>query len=164
MTNTITVVGNTTRDPELRFTPAGQAVARFGVAVNRRWQGKDGQWQENVSFFDVVSWREMAENVSESLVKGMRVIVSGRLEQRSYETKEGDKRNVFEIVADEVGPSLKWASAEIQKSDRRSMPQGGGSNSQSSGSGDFAKDTSRSEPTNSESKDISTQEFSEDPF
>lgn len=159
MTNSITIVGNATRDPELRFTPAGQAVARFGVAVNRRWQGRDGQWQENVSFFDVVSWREMAENVSESIVKGMRVIVTGRLEQRSYETKEGDKRSVFEIVAEEVGPSLRWASAEIQKSDRRTM---------NSDSGDFINEPAISESAPAvdvkETVSANIEEFNEEPF
>lgn len=162
MTNSITVVGNATRDPELRFTPAGQAVARFGVAVNRRWQGRDGQWQENVSFFDVVSWREMAENVSESIVKGMRVIVSGRLEQRSYETKDGEKRNVFEIVADEVGPSLKWASAEVQKSDRRSMDYSNSNSNSNNSNDDFAQTVDAS--NNNSNDDDSAEEFSEEPF
>src|SRR5437899_3742534 len=102
--NTITVVGNVTRDPELRFTPSGQANTRIGVAVNRRWQDKtSGEWQEATSFFDVVCWRELAENVSESLSRGARVLVTGRLEQRTYE-KEGEKRSVVEIIADEVGP------------------------------------------------------------
>ncbi len=85
--NSITLVGNVTRDPELRFTPSGQATASFGLAVNRRWQNRQTQeWEEQVSFFDVVCWREMAENVSESLTRGSRVVVTGRLEQRSWET------------------------------------------------------------------------------
>ncbi|MFN8016345.1 MAG: single-stranded DNA-binding protein [Acidimicrobiia bacterium] len=117
--NTITLVGNVTREPELRFTPTGQANTRFGIAVNRRWQDRGGEWQEAVSFFDVVAWREMAENIGQSLQKGSRVIVTGRLEQRSYETKEGQKRSVVEVIADEVGPSLRWASVDIHRNERK---------------------------------------------
>ena len=125
--NNITVVGNITRDPELRFTPSGQANARLGVAVNRRWQDRNsGEWQEATSFFDVICWRELAENVSESLKKGTRVIVTGRLEQRSWE-QDGNKRTVVEINADEVAPSLRWATAKVEKTERRSGgDQGGG--------------------------------------
>jgi single-strand DNA-binding protein len=123
--NSVTVVGNVTRDPELRFTPNGQATASFGLAVNRRWQNRQTQeWEEATSFFDVVCWREMAENVSESLSRGARVIVTGRLEQRSWETAEGDKRSKVEIVADELGPSLRWATAQVVKNERRG-PEGG---------------------------------------
>lgn len=117
--NTITIVGNVTREPELRFTPSGQANTRFGVAVNRRWQDRGGEWQEAVSFFDVVAWREMAENISQSVQKGTRVIVTGRLEQRSYETQEGQKRSVVEIIADEIGPSLRWATCEVHRNERK---------------------------------------------
>ena len=118
--NTVTVVGNVTRDPELRFTPSGQATASFGLAVNRRWQNRQTQeWEEAVSFFDIVCWREMAENVSESLARGSRVIVTGRLEQRSWDTQEGEKRTKIEIVADEIGPSLRWATAQVTKNERR---------------------------------------------
>ncbi len=117
--NTVTVVGNLTRDPELRFTNSGQANASFGVAVNRRWQNRQTQeMEEQVSYFNVVCWREMAENTAESLTKGMRVVVTGRLEQRSWETKEGDKRSVVEIVADEIAPSLRWASAQVTRNER----------------------------------------------
>ncbi|MEI8404121.1 MAG: single-stranded DNA-binding protein [Actinomycetes bacterium] len=117
--NTVTVVGNLTRDPELRFTNSGQANASFGVAVNRRWQNRQTQeMEEQVSYFNVVCWREMAENTAESLTKGMRVVVTGRLEQRSWETKEGDKRSVIEIVADEIAPSLRWASAQVTRNER----------------------------------------------
>lgn len=125
--NNITVVGNITRDPELRFTPSGQANARLGVAVNRRWQDKgSGEWNEATSFFDVICWRELAENVSESLKRGARVIVTGRLEQRTWE-QEGNKRSVVEIIADEVAPSLRWATAKVEKTERRSGgDQGGG--------------------------------------
>ncbi|HZT64545.1 MAG TPA: single-stranded DNA-binding protein [Acidimicrobiales bacterium] len=130
--NTVTVVGNITRDPELRFTPSGQATASFGLAVNRRWQNRQTQeWEEATSFFDVVCWREQAENASESLSRGARVIVTGRLEQRSWETPEGDKRSKIEIVADEIGPSLRWATATVTKNERRApeaagAPRGGG--------------------------------------
>ena len=123
--NSITLVGNITRDPELRFTPSGQAKASLGIAVNRRWQNRQTQeWEEATSFFNVVCWREMAENASESLQKGARVIVTGRLEQRSYETPEGEKRSVVEVVADEIGPSLRWATAQLQKNDRRGPESG----------------------------------------
>jgi single-strand DNA-binding protein len=123
--NSVTLVGNVTRDPELRFTPNGQATASFGLAVNRRWQNRQTQeWEEATSFFDVVCWREMAENVSETLTRGARVIVTGRLEQRSWETSEGDKRSKIEVVADELGPSLRWATAQVVKNERRG-PDGG---------------------------------------
>jgi len=119
--NTVTVIGNATREPELRFTNTGQAVATFGLAVNRRWQNRQtNEWEEATSFFDVTCWAQMAENVAESVAKGARVIVSGRLEQRSWETQDGDKRSKVEIIADEVGPSLRWATAQITKNERRS--------------------------------------------
>ena len=125
--NTVTLVGNVTRDPELRFTPAGQANASFGLAVNRRWQNRQtNEWEEAVSFFDVVCWREMAENAAESLSKGSRVIVTGRLEQRQWE-QEGQKRSKIEVVADEIGPSLRWANAVVTRNERRTGDAGGGS-------------------------------------
>ena len=118
--NTVTVVGNITRDPELRFTPSGQSNASFGLAVNRRWQNKATQeWEEATSFFNVVCWGTLADNVAESLHKGGRAVVTGRLEQRSWDTDAGEKRSVVEIVADEVGPSLRWASATVTKNERR---------------------------------------------
>ena len=124
--NAVVLVGNVTRDPELRFTNTGQATATFGLAVNRRWQNRQTQeWEEATSFFDVVCWREMAENVSESLVRGSRVMVAGRLEQRSWESQDGDKRSKVEVVADEVGPSLRWATAQVTKNDRRGPGDGG---------------------------------------
>ena len=124
--NSITIVGNITRDPELRYTPSGQANVRLGVAVNRKWQDRNsGEWQEATSFFDVIAWRELAENVNESLKKGARVIVTGRLEQRSWE-QEGNKRSVVEIIADEIAPSLRWATAKVEKTERRGGDQGGG--------------------------------------
>ncbi len=128
--STVTIVGNVTRDPELRYTPSGAANATFGVAVNRRWRDQQtNDWKEQVSFFDVVCWREMADNVCESLSKGTRVVVTGRLEQRSWEDNDGNKRSKVEIVADEIGPSLRWASAEITRNERRTpdgASQGGG--------------------------------------
>lgn len=118
--NTVTIVGNLTRDPELRFTPTGVAKATLGVAVNRRWQNRQtNEWEEVTSFFNVVAWRDMAENIGESLTQGARVIVTGRLEQRSWETEQGEKRSVVEIVADEIGPSLRWATCEVKKADRQ---------------------------------------------
>jgi single-strand DNA-binding protein len=118
--NNVVLVGNITRDPELRFTPTGQATATFGLAVNRRWQNRQTQeWEEATSFFDVVCWREMAENASESLGKGSRVIVTGRMDQRSWETPDGDRRSKVEVVADEIGPSLRWATAQVTKNERR---------------------------------------------
>jgi single-strand DNA-binding protein len=123
--NTVTLVGNITRDPELRFTPAGQAVATFGMAVNRRYQ-KNGQWEEQTSFFNVTAWGTLGENASNSLHKGARILVTGRLEQRSWETQEGDKRSVVEVVADEIGPSLRWATVDITKNERREGGESGG--------------------------------------
>ena len=125
--NSVTLVGNITRDPELRFTATGQATATFGLAVNRRWQNRQtNDWEEATSFFNIVCWREMAENASESLTKGARIIVTGRLEQRSWEDREtGDKRSVVEVVADEIGPSLRWATAEVKRNDRRGPAEAG---------------------------------------
>jgi single-strand DNA-binding protein len=125
--NNVTLVGNMTRDPELRYTAGGQANTTFGLAVNRRWQNRQTQeWEERVSFFNVVCWREMAENVAESLAKGSRVVVTGRLEQRSWETENGDKRSVVEVNADDVGPSLRWATAQVTRNDRRGGGDFGG--------------------------------------
>lgn len=129
--NSITLVGTLGRDPELRFTPTGHATASFSIAVSRRWQNRQTQeWEEKTSWFDVVAWREMAENVGESLVKGSRVIITGRLEQRTWETQEGEKRHRIEVIADEIGPSLRWATANIVKNERRGPGiqhgQGGG--------------------------------------
>jgi single-strand DNA-binding protein len=120
MSSNVTIVGNLTRDPELRYTPSGAVTATFGVAVNRRWQNRESQqWEEKTSFFNVTCWRDLAQNVSDSLEKGSRVLVSGRLEQRSWETQNGERRSVVEIVADEVGPSLRWATATINRNERR---------------------------------------------
>ena len=123
--NTVTLVGNLTRDPEIRFTAGGKGVASFGLAVNRRYQ-QNGEWQEKVSFFNVVAWDALGENAAASLSKGNRVIVSGRLEQRDYETKDGEKRSVVEVIADEIGPSLRWARAEVERIARDGGNSGGG--------------------------------------
>lgn len=150
MSSNVTVVGNLTRDPELRFTPAGAPVTTFGVAVNRRWQNRDNQqWEESTSFFNVTCWRDLAQNVSESLEKGSRVLVTGRLEQRSWETQDGERRSVVEIVADEVGPSLRWATAEIARNERRDGDGGGWSGGSSGGSGGGStRAVSNEAPTN----------------
>ena len=126
--NSVTLVGNCTRDPELRFTSSGQAVATFVLAVNRRWQNRQtNEWEEQVSFFDVTCWQQMAENVAESITKGSRVVVTGRLDQRSWETQDGDKRSKVEVVADEIGPSLRYATAQVVRNERRDGFDGGGS-------------------------------------
>ena len=135
----VTIVGNMTREPELRFTPAGQATASFGVAVNRRWQNRQtNEWEESTSFFDVVCWSTLAENVAASLSKGARVLVTGRLEQRSWENQEGEKRSKVEISADEVAPSLRWATAVVTKTERRS-PEGAAASYPTSGGTPAAK-------------------------
>ena len=117
--NSITVVGNVTRDPELKFLNSGQAAVRLSIAVNRRWQNRQTQeWEERVSYFEVQGYGAMAENAANSLQKGARVRVTGRLEQRSWETENGDKRSIVEINADEIAPSLKFATAVVTKTPR----------------------------------------------
>ena len=117
---TITLIGNLVDDPELRFTPSGAAVAKFRVASTPRYLDKaTNEWKDGDSLFlQCQIWRQAAENVAESLTKGMRVILSGRLKQRSYETKEGEKRTVFEVEVDEVGPSLRNATAKVTRTQR----------------------------------------------
>jgi single-strand DNA-binding protein len=125
--NSVTLVGNLTREPELRYTSGGRGVASFGLAVSRRYQ-VNNEWQEQTSFFNVVAWGSLGENAAASLSKGNRVVVTGRLEQRSYETKEGEKRSVVEVNADEIAPSLRWARAEIERISRESAAgESGGS-------------------------------------
>ena len=119
MANTTTITGNLTREPEIRYTRDGLATAQLGVAVDRRWQDRATQeWRESTSFFDVTCWRELAENVALTLTKGMRIVVTGRLEQRSWETEEGERRSKVEITADDVGPSLRFATAEVHRTER----------------------------------------------
>lgn len=130
--NHVTVVGNAVGPPELRFTQGGAAVATFGLAVNRKWQNRQTQaWEEAVSFFNVTCWGQLGENVAESVQKGTRVTVVGRLDQRSWETPEGDKRSAVEVVADEVGPSLRWATCQVVRNER----SGGASSRSASGGG-----------------------------
>ncbi len=132
----ITIAGNLVDDPELRFTPAGQPVARFRVASTPRFRDNStGEWKDGDSLFLTCNvWRQAAENVAESLQRGMRVIVSGRLRQRSYETKEGEKRTVYEVEVDDVGPSLKNASAKVNRVARSGAGDGGyGGGQRSSG-------------------------------
>ncbi|HEX9848102.1 MAG TPA: single-stranded DNA-binding protein [Acidimicrobiia bacterium] len=119
MSSNVTLIGNLVDDPELRFTPSGVAMAKIRMAVNRRWRGQDGEWQESTSFFTGTIWREQAEQAAESLQKGARVIVSGRLEQRSWETEQGEKRSVVEVQVDEIGPSLRWATATVNRTQRQ---------------------------------------------
>jgi single-strand DNA-binding protein len=126
--NTVTIIGNCTRDPELRYTNNGMQVANFGVAINQRRRNNDtGQWEDGeTSYFDVSCFRELAENVAETVSKGTRVIVSGTLRQRSWETPDGDRRSKIEIIADEVGPSLRWATAQVERQARGGGDFGGG--------------------------------------
>jgi single-strand DNA-binding protein len=135
----ITVVGNLVADPELRYTPTGQAVATFRVASTPRFMDRTtNEWKDGDSLFLSCNvWRQAAENVAESLQRGMRVIVQGRLRQRSYETKEGEKRTVYEVEVDEVGPSLRNASAKVTKSQRSSGGFGGGGQAGPAGQGGY---------------------------
>jgi single-strand DNA-binding protein len=131
---TITVVGNLTDDPELRFTPSGAAVAKFRIASTPRTMDRQsGEWKDGEPLFLACNvWRDAAEHVAESLQRGARVIVQGRLRQRSYETREGEKRTVYELEVDEIGPSLRYATAKVQKMSRSG---GGGGGFGSSGGG-----------------------------
>jgi len=148
----ITIAGNLVDDPELRFTPAGQPVARFRVASTPRFRDNStGEWKDGDSLFLTCNvWRQAAENVAESLTRGMRVIVSGRLRQRSYETKEGEKRTVYEVEVDDVGPSLRNASAKVNRVARSGGDGGysgggyGGGQRGSGGSGGSGGSTGRS--------------------
>src|SRR5437016_6433052 len=154
--NSITISGNITRDPEMRYTPSGISKVTFGVAVNRSWRNQQTQeWEEQTSFFNVVAWRQLAENVSASLTKGSRVVVSGRLEQRSWETESGEKRSIVEVVADDVAPSLRFATAEVHKVERRG-PGGG--------SGDGGGAAKRAAPTPAAGGGSGYDEFGEEPF
>lgn len=125
--NFVTFVGNLTDDPELRFTGNGAAVSTLRVASNRRWTGKDGQQQEETTYLNVNCWRDLAENAAESLSKGDRVIVIGRLRVRSYENQQGQTVWVTEIEADEIAPSLRWARASVSRTSGSSGGSGGSS-------------------------------------
>lgn len=140
----ITVVGNLTADPELRFTPSGAAVANFTIASTpRTFDRQSGEWKDQEALFLRCNiWRQAAENVAESLTRGMRVVAQGRLRQRSFETKEGEKRTVVELEVDEVGPSLRFATAKVNKASR----QGGGGGGFGAGSSGAADDPWGSAP------------------
>jgi single-strand DNA-binding protein len=145
MTSNITLVGNLTREPELRFTPSGFPRAQFGIAVNRvRTDRNTNEKIEETSFFNVVALGQLAENAAQSLQKGARIIVTGRLEQRSYETQQGEKRSVVEVIADEIGPSLRWATAQVERNDRRGgdagAPSGGGMRAVPNAPDDFGEE------------------------
>jgi len=150
--NTITVVGNVTRDPELKFLNSGQAALRLSLAVNRRWQNRQTQeWEEKVSYFEVAAYGPMAENAANSLQKGARAIVTGRLEQRSWDTPEGEKRSIVEINADEIAPSLRYATAVVTKT-----PRAEGGSSYGGGSSSYAAPQQSTPPQ--------YQPFDEEPF
>jgi single-strand DNA-binding protein len=141
--NSITLVGNLTRDPELRFTTSGRGVASFGIAVGRRYQ-VNGEWQEQTSYFNVTAWGQLGENAAASLHKGTRVVVTGRLEQREYTTREGDKRTAIDVIADELGPSLRWATAQVERTPRGEG--GGGGNRGANPAGEASPYDSGEEP------------------
>jgi single-strand DNA-binding protein len=124
--NSVILVGNLTDDPELRFTPNGNAVANFRLAVTARVKDGDTWKDGETNFFRINAWRKLAENVAESLAKGNRAMVIGRLRTRSWETPEGEKRSVTEVEADEIGPSLKWATAKLERTSSKGDNAGGG--------------------------------------
>jgi single-strand DNA-binding protein len=139
--NTVTIIGNVTRDPELRFTPSGLPVCQFGVAWNQR--NRDGE--DTAHFFEVTCWQSLAENVSESINKGTRVVVYGRLDWSSWETEQGEKRNQVRLVADEVSPSLRWATTDVTRNESK-----GGDFGQSGDSGGQTATTTTVNPTDEE--------------
>ena len=157
----ITVVGNLTADPELRFTPSGAAVASFTIASTpRTFDRNTNEWKDGEALFLRCSiWRQAAENVAESLTRGMRVIASGRLKQRSFETREGEKRTVIELDVDEIGPSLRYASAKVNKTQRGSAGGFGSSGSSSSGNTQGDDPWSSAQP----SSGGSSEGFSDEP-
>ena len=152
--NTVTVVGNVTRDPELRFTQGGMAVVNFGVAWNKR--RNDGE--DEVSFFDVTCFRQLAENVADSVTKGARVVIYGTLSQRSWENQQGERRSKVEILADDVAPSLKWASAEITRNEFRGGGDDGGGR-QGGGGAPRPQGAERSQPQPQPTYDLDEEPF-----
>ena len=142
---TLTIIGNLTNDPELRFTPSGSAVANFTVASTpKTFDRNSNEWKDGETLFmRCAAWKEMGENVAESLTKGMRVVVTGRLKSRSYDTKEGEKRTVIELEVDEIGPSLKYANAKVTRTQRNGNSGGFGNQAQPSG---FGQSTAQSDP------------------
>ncbi|MBA0123983.1 single-stranded DNA-binding protein [Haloechinothrix sp. YIM 98757] len=157
----ITVVGNLTADPELRFTPSGTAVANFTVASTpRQFDRQSGEWKDGEALFLRCNiWRQAAENAAESLARGMRVVVQGRLKQRSFETKEGEKRTVVELEVDEVGPSLRYATAKVNKVSRGSGSGGFGG----AGGGAGASETPADDPWSSAPAASGGGGFSDEP-
>ncbi|MEV0728596.1 single-stranded DNA-binding protein [Polymorphospora sp. NPDC050346] len=166
---TITVIGNLTDDPELRFTPSGAAVAKFRVASTPRFMDKaSGEWKDGEALFLACTvWRQAAEHVAESLQRGARVIVSGRLRQRSYETREGEKRTVIELEVDEIGPSLRYATAKVQKMSRSGGGGGGfgasGGGGQGGGGGNFDDPWATAAPASSGSGSGGGGNFDDEP-
>ncbi|WP_173057384.1 single-stranded DNA-binding protein [Phytohabitans houttuyneae] len=166
---TITVIGNLTDDPELRFTPSGAAVAKFRVASTPRIMDRQsGEWKDGEPLFlSCTVWRQAAENVAESLQRGARVIVSGRLKQRSYETREGEKRTVIELEVDEIGPSLRYATAKVQKMSRSGGGGGGfgsgGGGGQGGGGGNFDDPWATAAPASSGSGSGGGSNFDDEP-
>jgi single-strand DNA-binding protein len=126
MSNSINVVGNLTGEPELRYTQSGTAMVSGSIASNRRYQ-VNGEWQEQTSYFNFTAWRELAENIASTMSKGMRVVATGRMEQKDWVDKDGNKRTSYDLVLDEIGPSLRWATAVVTKTDKN----GSGSSSPS---------------------------------
>jgi single-strand DNA-binding protein len=163
---TITMIGNLVDDPELRFTPSGAAVAKFRVASTPRYLDKTtNEWKDGESLFlQCQIWRQAAENVAESLTKGMRVILSGRLKQRSYETKEGEKRTVFEVEVDEVGPSLRNATAKVTRAQRAGGTGGGFAAPAATGGESFNDDPWAAASTTSAGGGWATTTSEEPPF
>jgi len=166
---TITVIGNLTDDPELRFTPSGAAVAKFRVASTPRFMDRQsGEWKDGEPLFlSCTVWRQAAENVAESLQRGARVIVSGRLRQRSYETREGEKRTVIELEVDEIGPSLRYATAKVQKMSRSGGGGGGfgsgGGGGQGGGGGNFDDPWATAAPAAAGSGSGGGKQFDDEP-
>lgn len=123
MSNTFTVVGNLTQEPELRYTQSGTPLCSGGIASNRRYQ-VNGQWEEQTSYFNFTAWRELAENIAASFNKGTRVVATGRMEQKNWTDKDGNNRTSFDFIIDEIGPSLRWATAQITKTERNGAGSG----------------------------------------
>ena len=132
--NSITLVGNLPRDPEIRFTATGRAVASFSMGVGRRYQ-VNGEWQEQTSWFNVTAWGQLGENAAATVVKGSRVVVTGRLEQSEYTSREGEKRTAIDVVADDIGPSLRWATATVVRTPKQEGQGGGAATNRPANSG-----------------------------
>lgn len=156
--NATVLVGNATRDPELRFTPSGVAVANFGLAVNRKWKDGNDEWQEKTTFIDVTCWQQLAENVAESIQKGDRVVCIGRLDMQTWDDKDSGKpRSKIELIADEVSHSLRWATSSATKNPR----------AESGREPDFTpsgRSSSRSKPASGDPGPSGPESYDEEPF